>query len=180
MFIPARVVFFWGDLVVKSHSPKPSLSGSTIFWWWSPPFLLAPKAADGYAFRSTVPLMNSGRAKLWKEIKWILRKKVDAPFMPSISIIWGTKSSSSFRGAMSTVRYQKRQKVSRLEPSAALLKANHSEIQCLLEKLFAFTNSLYLHTAIWVRVKNRAWIAPHWSVLWIGSAYVRCLIRTLS
>ena len=33
---------------------------------------------------------------------------------------------------------------------------------------------------IWVRVKNRVWIAPRWSVLWIGNAYVRCLIRTLS
>ena len=36
------------------------------------------------------------------------------------------------------------------------------------------------HIPIWVRVKNRVWIAPRRSVLWIGSAYVRCLIRTLS
>ena len=39
-------------------------------------------------------------------------------------------------------------------------------------------NIIYIY--IWVRVKNRVWIAPRWSVLWIGSAYVRCLIRTLS
>ena len=43
---------------------------------------------------------------------------------------------------------------------------------------------IYIHIHIrihkWVRVKNRVWIAPRWSVLWIGSAYVRCLIRTLS
>ena len=64
----------------------------------------------------------------------------------------GLKPRHFRAGAMSTVRYQKRQKVSRLEPSA-LLRANHSEIKCLLEKLFAFTNSLYLHTAICVKVK---------------------------
>ena len=39
---------------------------------------------------------------------------------------------------------------------------------------------IYIYIYIWVRVKNRVWIAPRWSVLWIASAYVRCLIRTLS
>ena len=53
-------------------------------------------------------------------------------------------------------------------------------IGIMISKTIGFRGTLFSDTSIWVRVKNRVWIAPRWSVLWIASAYVRCLIRTLS
>jgi len=70
----------------------------------------------------------------------------------------GLKPRHFRAGAMSTVRYQKRQKVSRLEPSA-LLKANHSEIQCLsFGEAFCFHQFIVLAYSHLCQGKNQAHI----------------------
>ena len=43
-------------------------------------------------------------------------------------------------------------------------------------RFMTFVFPMYIY--IWLRVNNRVWIAPRWSVVWNGGTYVRSLIHT--
>ena len=81
------LLFLGGKFRFSDQINQIPLTEAITCWFYhflvvNSPISVGSQGSQGNAFRSTVPLMNSGRAKLWKEIKWILQKKVDAPLMP--------------------------------------------------------------------------------------------------
>ena len=151
--------------------------------WGKRPKYWAP---NNFAYHSYLPVTPklwvqtghpSSPGPRWRSCRWRWTTGSPGWAMSHVEPLWFSKRGSQW-GSSFKIRW----KVTRLQAGMMLMMMmvlafyNYS---LFFKKIKCITINKYINIIKWLQVKNRVWIAPLWSVLWIGSAYVRCLIRTL-